>query len=145
SSSFMLGSVKVDWGAVLITVVIGVLIATGTKLSSRVSLVITSIKIAVVVFVVVLGAFYIKAENYSPFIPPAEVGEAGEAGEGVHQSLFSFLTGAGGDTFGWYGLLAAASLVFFAFIGFDVVATTAEETRHPQKAVPIGILGSLAI
>ncbi|MFD6676324.1 amino acid permease [Rhodococcus zopfii] len=142
SSSFMLGSVKVDWGAVLITVVIGVLIATGTKLSSRVSLVITSIKIAVVVFVVVLGAFYIKAENYSPFIPPAEVGETGE---GVHQSLFSFFTGAGGDTFGWYGLLAAASLVFFAFIGFDVVATTAEETRHPQKAVPIGILGSLAI
>lgn len=143
SSSFMLGSVKVDWGgAMLITLVIGVLIATGTKLSSRVSLVITSIKIAVVVFVVVLGAFYIKTENYSPFIPPSE---SGDTGEGLHQSLFSFVTGAGGSTFGWYGLLAAASLVFFAFIGFDVVATTAEETRNPQKAVPIGILGSLAI
>ena len=78
----------------------------------------------------------------SPFIPPSE---AGDTGDGLHQSLFSFATGAGGSTFGWYGLLAAASLVFFAFIGFDVVATTAEETRNPQKAVPIGILGSLAI
>lgn len=142
SSSFMLGSVKVDWGAVLITLVIGVLIGTGTKLSSRVSLVITSIKIAVVLFVVVLGAFYIKTENYTPFVPPSETGDTGA---GLHQSLFSFVTGAGGSTFGWYGLLAAASLVFFAFIGFDVVATTAEETRNPQKAVPIGILGSLAI
>jgi basic amino acid/polyamine antiporter, APA family len=142
SPSFMIGAVKVDWGAILIVVVIGVLIATGTKLSSRVSLVITTIKIAVVLFVVILGAFYIKAENYSPYIPPSETTDTGE---GLHQSLFSFVTGAGGSTFGWYGLLAAASLVFFAFIGFDVVATTAEETRNPQKAVPIGILGSLAI
>ncbi|WP_241387513.1 amino acid permease [Rhodococcus sp. CH91] len=142
SSSFMLGSVKIDWGAVLIVAVIGVLLATGTKISSRVSLVITSIKIAVVVFVVALGAFYIKAQNFSPYIPPSQ---PSETGEGLHQSLFSFVTGAGGSTFGWYGLLAAASLVFFAFIGFDVVATTAEETRNPQKAVPIGILGSLAI
>lgn len=142
SSSVMVGPVKVDWGAVLIVLVIGVLIASGTKLSSRVSLVITSIKVGVVVFVVALGAFYIKADNYTPYIPPAE---ASDAGNGLHQSLFSFVTGAGGSTFGWYGLLAAASLVFFAFIGFDVVATTAEETRNPQKAVPIGILGSLAI
>ncbi len=142
SSSVMVGPVKVDWGAVLIVLVIGVLIASGTKLSSRVSLVITSIKVAVVVFVVALGVFFIKAENFTPFIPPAE---SAETGNGLHQSLFSFVTGAGGSTFGWYGLLAAASLVFFAFIGFDVVATTAEETRNPHKAVPIGILGSLAI
>ncbi|OLL16666.1 MULTISPECIES: amino acid permease [unclassified Rhodococcus (in: high G+C Gram-positive bacteria)] len=137
-----LGPVKVDWGAILIVVVIGVLIATGTKLSSRVSLVITSIKIAVVLFVVALGVFYIDTDNYTPYVPPSE---SASTGEGLRQSLFSFLTGAGGSTFGWYGLLAAASLVFFAFIGFDVVATTAEETRHPQRAVPIGILGSLAI
>ena len=109
---------------------------------SRVSAVITAIKIGVVLLVIVVGAFYIKAENYSPYIPPAE---APAAPQGVHQSLFSFLTGAGGSTYGWYGLLAAASLVFFAFIGFDVVATTAEETKNPQKALPRGILGSLAI
>ncbi|OZE88153.1 amino acid permease [Rhodococcus sp. 14-2470-1a] len=137
-----IGSLDVDWGAFLIVVVITVLLASGTKLSSRVSLVITAIKVAVVLLVVVVGAFYIKAENYSPYIPPAE---EGSTGEGIHQSLFSFVTGAGGSTFGWYGLLAAASLVFFAFIGFDVVATTAEETKEPQKALPRGILGSLAI
>ena len=90
--------------------------------------------------VIVVGAFYIKAANYSPFIPPAEPG--GGAGE---QSLFSLLTGAGGSNYGWYGLLAGASIVFFAFIGFDVVATTAEETKDPQRDVPRGIFGSLAI
>lgn len=137
-----IGSIDVDWGAFLIVVIITVLLASGTKLSSRVSLVITAIKVAVVLLVVVVGAFYIKAENYTPYIPPAQ---EGSTGEGIHQSLFSFVTGAGGSTFGWYGLLAAASLVFFAFIGFDVVATTAEEAKEPQKALPRGILGSLAI
>ncbi|MBV6760062.1 MULTISPECIES: amino acid permease [Rhodococcus] len=137
-----IGSVKFDWGAVLIVAIITVVLATGTKLSSRVSLVITSIKVAVVLVVVVVGAFYIDPDNYSPYIPPSE---AGSTGEGIHQSLFSYVTGAGGSTFGWYGLLAAASLVFFAFIGFDIVATTAEETKDPQKALPRGILGSLLI
>lgn len=142
SPTVTIGSFDFDWGALIIVVVITVLLATGTKLSSRVSLVITAIKVAVVLLVVIVGAFYIKADNYSPYIPPSE---AGSTGEGIHQSLFSFVTGAGGSTFGWYGLLAAASLVFFAFIGFDVVATTAEETKNPQKALPRGILGSLAI
>ncbi|MDI6628436.1 MAG: amino acid permease [Rhodococcus sp. (in: high G+C Gram-positive bacteria)] len=137
-----IGSLNFDWGALLIVVVLTVLIASGTKLSSRVSLVITAIKVIVVLFVVVLGAFYIKVANYDPYIPPSE---PGSTGEGLHQSLLSYVTGAGGSTFGWYGLLAAASLVFFAFIGFDVVATTAEETKEPQKALPRGILGSLAI
>ncbi len=90
-----------------------------------------------------MGAFYIKKENYSPFIPPSEGTES--SASGIHQTLFSWLTGAGGSSYGAYGLLAAASLVFFAFIGFDVVATTAEETKNPQKSLPRGIFGSLAI
>ena len=57
----------------------------------------------------------------------------------------SLLIGAEGSSYGWYGLLAGASIVFFAFIGFDVVATTAEETKNPQRDVPRGILASLAI
>ncbi len=137
-----IGSLEFDWGAVAILSVITVVVATGTKLSSRVSAVVTAIKVAVVLFVVILGATYIKTENYSPYIPPSQ---PSETGDGIHQSLFSFLTGAGDTNFGWYGLLAASSLVFFAFIGFDVVATTAEETKNPQKALPRGILGSLAI
>jgi APA family basic amino acid/polyamine antiporter len=134
---------KFDWGAVLLVAVLTVLLAVGTKLSSRVSAVITAIKVAVVLLVIVLGIGYINADNYSPFIPPAA--EGGATHTGIEQSLFSLITGYSGSTYGVLGMLAAASIVFFAFIGFDVVATTAEETKNPQKAVPRGILGSLAI
>ncbi|MCB1296854.1 amino acid permease [Gordonia sp. (in: high G+C Gram-positive bacteria)] len=131
-----------DWGAVLLIAVLTVLLALGTKISSRVSLVITSIKVGVVLLMIIVGAFYIKTSNYSPYIPDSV---PSDTGSGIHQTLFSALTGGGDTDFGWYGLLAAASLVFFAFIGFDVVATTAEETKDPQRALPRGILGSLAI
>ncbi len=134
--------VPFDWGALLIVVFVTLLLARGTKLSAGVSLVVTIIKVAVVLLVVAVGAFYIKAANYTPFIPPAE---AVEGGTGSEQSLFSLLTGAEGSSYGWYGLLAGASIVFFAFIGFDIVATTAEETKNPQRDVPRGILGSLVI
>ncbi|WP_330228535.1 amino acid permease [Nocardia sp. NBC_00508] len=136
------GSVTFDWGAVLLIAVLGVLLATGTKLSSRVSALAVAIKLGVIAVVLVVGVTYFKSSNLSPYIPPSQ---PGERGEGLRQSLFSYLTGAGHSNFGWYGLLAAASLVFFAFIGFDVVATAAEETRNPQRAVPRGILGSLLI
>ncbi|ORA28864.1 amino acid permease [Mycobacterium aquaticum] len=137
-----IGGFEVDWGALLIVAVVTLLLARGTKLSAEVSLVITVIKVAVVLLVVVVGAFYIKPQNYSPFIPPAETGTGGS---GADQSLFSLITGATGSHFGWYGVLAGASIVFFAFIGFDIVATTAEETKNPQRDVPRGILGSLGI
>jgi basic amino acid/polyamine antiporter, APA family len=138
-----LGPVRLDWGALLLVVVLTVLLALGTKLSSRVSLVFTTIKVVIVLLVIVLGIGYINTANYSPYIPPAAVG--GEVASGLHQSLLSLFGGGASSTYGVFGLLAAASLVFFAFIGFDVVATTAEETKNPQKALPRGILGSLAI
>ncbi|MBF6330789.1 amino acid permease [Nocardia transvalensis] len=136
------GSVAFDWGAALLIALLGVLLAVGTKVSSRVSAVAVAIKLAVIALVLIVGLTFFKASNLSPYIPPSQ---PGKTGEGIHQSLFSWLTGAGHSTFGWYGLLAAASLVFFAFIGFDVVATTAEETKNPQRNVPRGILGSLVI
>ncbi|MFT3717042.1 MAG: amino acid permease [Gordonia sp. (in: high G+C Gram-positive bacteria)] len=138
-----IGGHEFDWAAALLIAVLTALLALGTKLSSMVSLVITAIKVSVVLLVIVAGLFYINTKNYSPFIPPAE--HTADTGSGIHQTLFSWVTGAGDSTFGWYGLLAAASLVFFAFIGFDVVATTAEETKDPQKNLPRGILGSLGI
>ncbi|MFD6389526.1 amino acid permease [Nocardia sp. NPDC055029] len=143
SATVQLGSVTFDWGAVTLIAVLGVLLAIGTKVSSRVSAIAVAIKLGVIALVLVLGITYFKASNLSPYIPPSQPAEEGASG--LHQSLFSFLTGAGDSNFGWYGLLAAASLVFFAFIGFDVVATAAEETKNPQKAVPRGILGSLLI
>src|SRR3954451_24691185 len=135
------GGFALDWGALLIIAFVTVILAWGTKLSAEVSLVITVIKVSVVLLVVVVGAFYIKTSNFSPFVPPAE---AGGGGTGAEQSLFSLLTGAEGSHYGWYGVLAGASIVFFAFIGFDIVATTAEETKNPQRDVCRGILASLA-
>ena len=139
-----LGPIDFDWGALLIIAVVATLLIKGTKLSSNFSAAVTAVKVAVVLLVVVVGAFYIKGENFTPFIPPTETGK-GAAGTGIDQSVFSLLTGGGGSHYGWYGVLAGASIVFFAFIGFDVVATTAEETRNPQRDVARGILASLAI
>ncbi|WHT20395.1 amino acid permease [Crossiella sp. CA-258035] len=142
-----IGGLDFDWGAVLVVLVLTALLALGTKLSSRVSLVITAIKVAVVLLVILVGFFYINTANYTPFIPPAaEAGGAvAHAGSGLDQSLFSLIFGGASSTYGLYGVFAAASIVFFAFIGFDIVATTAEETRNPQRDVPRGILGSLAV
>jgi basic amino acid/polyamine antiporter, APA family len=134
------GALTLDWGALLIIAILTTLLALGTKLSANVSAVITAIKVAVVVLVVVVGAFYIKVGNYSPFVPPGQPSHSH-----TDQSVFSLLTGAAGSNYGLYGVLAGASIVFFAFIGFDVVATTAEETKVPQRDVPRGILGTLAI
>ncbi|TDV36809.1 amino acid permease [Actinophytocola oryzae] len=143
-TTFGIGSVTVNWGALLLVIILTVLLAFGTKLSSRVSMVITGIKVAIVLFVIFFGLTFIRAANYSPFVPPGSTG-AGAGSTGVDQTVFSWLAGGSSSAFGVFGLLAGASLVFFAFIGFDVVATTAEETRNPKKAVPRGILGSLAI
>ncbi|TWF92779.1 amino acid permease [Saccharopolyspora dendranthemae] len=138
-----LGPLQFDWGALLLVVVLSTLLAVGTKLSARVSLVITIIKVAVVLLVIVVGLAYINADNYTPFIPPAE--QATEDSPAIEQSLLSLILGGQTSTYGMFGLLAGASLVFFAFIGFDIVATTAEETKNPQKNAPRGILGSLVI
>ena len=110
-----LGGVEFDWGALLIVVVVASLLAVGTKVSSHFSAVITAVKVAVVLLVIVVGSFYIKPQNFTPFIPPTETGP-GAAGTGVDQSLFSLLNGGSGSHYGWYGVLAGASIVFFAFI-----------------------------
>ncbi|GAA2810585.1 amino acid permease [Crossiella cryophila] len=146
ATTISLGGLDFDWGAVLVVGALTVLLAVGTKLSSRVSLVITAIKVAVVLLVILVGFFYINTANYTPFIPPAaEAGSVAHAAGGLDQSLFSLIFGGSSSTYGLFGVFAAASIVFFAFIGFDIVATTAEETRNPQRDVPRGILGSLAV
>lgn len=137
-----LGAYSLDWGALLIIGMLATLLALGTKLSAHFSAVVTAIKIAVVLLVVIVGAFYIKPANYSPFIPPPE---SEHGGTGIDQSVLSLLTGAHTSHYGWYGVLAGASIVFFAFIGFDIVATMAEETKHPHRDIPRGILATLAI
>lgn len=136
------GPVEVAWPAVVVVGVFSTLLALGTRLSSRVNGVFTVLKVGITLFVIVVGFFYVRAENFSPFVPPSQPSPTGSA---LHQSLFSWLLGAPPSTYGVAGILSAAALVFFAFIGFDVVATTAEETRNPQRTVPRGMLGGLAV
>ncbi|MFD6165926.1 APC family permease [Oerskovia sp. NPDC060287] len=140
--SIPIGPVDLEWGPVFIVGVFTTLLAIGTKLSSRINSVFTVIKVAITLFVIVVGFFYVKAENYTPFIPPSQPAPEKTA---LEQPLFGFLTGLEPTTYGVMGLLAGAALVFFAFIGFDVVATTAEEAKNPQKTIPKGILSGLAV
>jgi APA family basic amino acid/polyamine antiporter len=135
---------KIDFGAFILVAALTALLAVGTKLSSRVSLVITSIKVVVVLLVIIAGFFYINGANYVPFVPPAKAAAAG-TGDLFTSTLIQAVFGGVGTSYGLFGIFAGASLVFFAFIGFDVVATAAEETRNPQRDVPRGIIGSLII
>src|SRR6478672_2454560 len=143
-TTISLGPLNFDWGAIIIVAVITWVLVLGTKLSARANMVITGIKVAVVLLVIIVGFFYFNASNLSPFIPPSEPAPTGTK-SGLEQPLLQLFTGAAPSSFGLYGVLAAASLVFFAFIGFDVVATAAEETRNPKRDLPRGIFGSLAI
>ncbi|WP_309074039.1 amino acid permease [Paenarthrobacter sp.] len=142
--SIQVAGVDLYWGAFLIVAIFTVLLVLGTKLSARVGNVFTLIKIAVVLFVIVVGFSYVKFSNYTPFIPASEPTDSGVA-DVMKQSFFGFLTGAAPAQYGTLGVFAGAALVFFAFIGFDVVATSAEEVKNPQKTLPRGIFGGLAV
>ncbi|WP_426246344.1 amino acid permease [Nocardioides sp. LHG3406-4] len=134
----------VNLPAVLISLLVAGVLIGGIKLSSRVNQIVVAIKLTVVGLVIVVGIAYIKTANYSPFIPESRPPSGGEDSF-WKTPLISSLFGLDPAVYGIGGVIAGAAIVFFAFIGFDVVATTAEETRNPQKNVPIGILSSLAI
>ncbi len=134
---------SVNLTAALIVLVLTAIICLGIKVSSRVNAVAVALKLVVVLQVIIAGFFYVKASNYSPFVPPS--GSPGVKGaEPTDPSLLQDL-GFSSGTFGVSGIFTAAATVFFAFIGFDIVATAAEETKKPQRDMPIGIFGSLAI
>ncbi|MET7685395.1 amino acid permease [Streptomyces sp. NPDC005423] len=125
-----------------LVLVLTAILVLGMKLSARVTSVVVAIKVAVVLVVIIAGAFFVKGSNYKPYIPKAQsVAAAGNLKAPLIQLMFGWAP----SNFGVLGIFTAASVVFFAFIGFDVVATAAEETRHPQRDVPRGILGSLII
>jgi APA family basic amino acid/polyamine antiporter len=127
--------------AVIVLILTGV-ICLGIKVSAQVNTVAVVVKVAIVLFVIVAGFFYVKSANYHPFVPPAGSPEAPGA-----EPTSSLLQDVGfkPGPFGIGGVISASALVFFAFIGFDVVATSAEETKKPKRDMPIGIIASLAI
>ena len=118
------------------------IVSIGIKESMRVNLVLVGIKVFIVLFVIVAGIGYVKSANYTPFIPPAE--ETKEV-SGLTAPLIQVLFGLTPSTYGVLGIVSGAALVFFAYIGFDVVATTAEEAKNPQRDLPIGIIASLLV
>ncbi len=128
--------------AALLVLAITAVLCLGVKISSRVTAVVVAIKLTVVLLVIVAGLFYVNGGNLDPFIPPS--GSKPAAGGEATTSLLQDL-GLNTGTFGIGGIFTGAALVFFAYIGFDVVATAAEESKNPKRDMPIGIFGSLAI
>ncbi|WP_327370780.1 amino acid permease [Streptomyces sp. NBC_01217] len=131
-----------DLLAFVLVLVLTVVLVLGMKLSARVTTIVVAIKVAVVLIVIIAGLFFVEAANYSPFIPEAQ---PQATGSGLTAPLIQLIFGYEPTNFGVLGVFTAASVVFFAFIGFDVVATAAEETKVPQRDMPRGILASLLI
>ena len=125
-----------DLPAILVTGLITLLLVIGIRESARANNLMVGIKITVILFVIAVGAFYVKPENWHPFAP---FGYTGISFFG--HTLFG-KTGAGGEPL---GMLAGASIVFFSYIGFESVSTHAEEARNPQKDVPVGLIASLIV
>ncbi|MGE6353036.1 amino acid permease [Flavobacterium sp. NPDC079362] len=110
--------------AVVIVMIMSLILIRGTKESAFVNSIIVLLKVTVVLVFIAVGWQYIRPENYTPYIP-ANTGKFGE--------------------FGFSGIIRAAAIVFFAYIGFDAVSTAAQEAKNPKRDMPIGILLSLAI
>jgi len=110
--------------AMILIGLMSTLLVIGIKESASFNNFIVFVKVAIVLLVIGFGFMYVNTGNWHPFIP-ANTGESGH--------------------YGWSGIVRGAAVVFFAYIGFDAVSTAAQEARNPQRDMPIGILGSLAI
>ena len=117
--------------AVFILAVLSLLLIRGTRESAFVNNIIVATKVTIVILVIVLGWSFINPANHTPFIPEATTYVTPE---GVTHNYGGIM-----------GILGAAGVVFFAFIGFDAVSTAAQETKNPKRDMPIGILGSLVV
>ena len=124
AQGFQIGAGILNVPAILLVVALTTLLVIGIKESARFNNIIVIVKVAIVLLVIGFGIKYVNTANWTPFIPP-NLGEFGQ--------------------FGWSGVFRASGVIFFAYIGFDAVSTAAQEAKNPQKDLPIGILGSLAI
>lgn len=102
--------------AIFIIFAMGFLLTLGMKESNRFNTILVALKVGVILLFLIVGVFYVKPENWTPFLP-----------------------------FGMSGVFTGAALVFFAYLGFDAVSSAAEEVKNPQRNMPIGIIGSLFI
>ena len=125
-----------DLPAIIITIIVTVILVKGIRESASFNATMVIVKLIIVFFVIIVGAFYVNPANWKPFAP---FGLTGVSFFG--KTLFG-QTGAGGEPL---GMLAGAATIFFAYIGFDSVSTHAEEAKNPKRDVPIGIVTSLIL
>lgn len=125
-----------DLPAVIVTIVITAILVKGIRESATFNTTMVAVKLAVVLLVIGVGAFYVDPANWRPFAP------YGWTGVSFFGKTFSGMTDGGGHPL---GMLAGAAIIFFAYIGFDSVSTHAEEARDPQRDVPVGIVASLLV
>ena len=114
----------VDILAAIAILLVGILLSHGVHQVSRIENTIVAIKLIVIILFVVVGATAIHPQNYVPFIPP-------------HRPRTSFG--------GWTGIMAGASQIFIAYVGFDAIAANTAETKNPQKTMPRGLIGTLVL
>jgi APA family basic amino acid/polyamine antiporter len=124
--------------ALFILLLLSLLLIKGTQESARVNMIIVIIKVSIVLVFIAIGWSFINQANHTPYFIPADAKPAIQA-NGSEYSYADFFR------HGWGGVLTGAGIVFFAFIGFDAVSTTAQEAKNPKKDMPLGILGSLVI
>lgn len=117
--------------ALMIVALLSLLLIKGIQESAAVNNIIVIAKVAIVILIIIIGWGFINPVNHSPYIPPA--------------STYVDHLGISHKFGGFWGMVGAAGIVFFAFIGFDAVSTTAQEAKNPKRDMPIGILGSLVI
>jgi APA family basic amino acid/polyamine antiporter len=125
-----------DLPAIIITFIVTIILVKGIRESASFNATMVIVKLIIVFFVIIVGAFYVNPANWKPFAP---FGLTGVSFFG--KTLFG-QTGAGGEPL---GMLAGAATIFFAYIGFDSVSTHAEEAKNPKRDVPIGIVTSLVL
>jgi APA family basic amino acid/polyamine antiporter len=125
-----------DLPAILIACLITIILVKGIQESASFNAAIVMVKLAIVLFVIVVGARYVNPANWHPFAP------FGYTGFSFFGKTLLGQTGQGGEPL---GMLAGAAIVFFAYIGFDSVSTHAEEAKNPSRDVPIGIIVSLVL
>jgi APA family basic amino acid/polyamine antiporter len=125
-----------DLPAIVIAGLVTIVLVIGIRESAGVNAAMVMVKLAIVLFVIVVGAFYVNPKNWVPFAP------FGLTGVSIFGKTLFGQTGAGGEPL---GMLAGAAVIFFAYIGFDSVSTHAEEAKNPRRDVPIGIIVSLVL
>jgi APA family basic amino acid/polyamine antiporter len=125
--------------ALIILLALTLLLIKGTQESAFVNAIIVFIKVAIVILFIAIGWQFIKPENHTPYLIPADTAAVtDQAGKMIADY-------SGWNKHGWGGVLGGAAIVFFAFIGFDAVSTAAQEAKNPKRDMPIGILGSLVV